>query len=219
MYYQNEAGIYLYFYVEVYYGDYRTVKISNHFYETFDDFFWAYSEDYIRNNIGYSINDTICDKVVGTTSWRASRYRRCRVYDEKTCQKINCTEHNAKHHARMVCDQDGNIYTPDYLIGARREWQADKPRYRYLMRRWKRNGGKKQADGGFRNVRTFQERKWAAAWNDEELAPKARGRRTARTLPCSWDDIHAHSDKCWKTQSKRKYQWKEKPCQVVMSIH
>ena len=55
-----------------------------------------------------------------------------------------------------------------------------------------------------------QERKWAHAWDDEEFAPKARAARQGKNLPDSWDDYHAHNDKCWKTQSKRKHQWRPK---------
>ena len=50
----------------------------------------------------------------------------------------------------------------------------------------------------------------ADAWNDEEFAPKVRGRRSKANIPTSWDDARRHAEKCWKRQSKRRHQWKPK---------
>jgi len=205
MYYQNKAGFYVYFYKDVYYGDYHTTKIDHTYSETLDGLFWCWNERGIRESVGYSINDRICKSVVGKLYRRTYSYRY--LLNEKICGKINCKEHNEGYdQARVVYDHNGNLYTPDRLIGLYRKWRQR----RTMKNRWsRRNGVKKGSWGGYRGVRTLQERKWANAWDDEELAPKVRGRRSACNIPDSWDDIQVHSDKSWKTQTKRKHQWKE----------
>ena len=127
-------------------------------------------------------------------------------------------EHNDEYTlAYAVYDQDGNCYTPERLIGLRREWERNRPANKYRNRWYRQSGHKKYAWGGFRSFKTFQERKWANAWDDEEFAPKVRAARNAHNLPNSWDDFNAHCEKSWKHQSKRKHQWKEKKCQAVTS--
>jgi hypothetical protein len=62
---------------------------------------------------------------------------------------------------------------------------------------------------GYRTIRTTQERKMSFIDPDViETGLHVSGRNRANRLPSSWDDIHRHSDKCWKTQSKRKHQYK-----------
>lgn len=209
MYYQDEPGIYVYFLKDVYYGDYRTTKIAYGHYETLEDFFWCHNERNIKENIGYSVYDKICHGVVHATYRRGYRGRYIR--NKVLCGKVNCTEHHEGYtQAYAVYDQDGNLYTPDRLIGLRRDWVLTKPKNKYRYRWYRQNGHKKQAWGGWRSIKTFQERKWAHAWDDEEFAPKPRPARQGKNLPDSWDDYRQHCDKSWKTQSKRKRQWKEK---------
>ena len=68
---------------------------------------------------------------------------------------------------------------------------------------------RKPAYGRFRIMCTMKERRWADAWeDDEDFRVSVRRRRSAGHLPDSWDDIFSHNDKSWKTQSKRRRQWK-----------
>jgi len=209
MYYQNEPGIYVYFCKDVYYGVFRTVKIANAHYKTLEEFFWDFNEHNIKKSVGYSVYDTICKSVTHETYHRGYCRRRY-VSSTTICNKINCTEHNAGVIAYAVYDHNGKLYTPDHLIGLRREWDLTRPKNRYRNRWYRQNGHKKQPWGGYRSIRTFHERKWAHAWDDEEHAPKPRAIRQGHNLPDQWDEFRQHCDKSWKSQSKRKHQWREK---------
>jgi len=105
---------------------------------------------------------------------------------------------------RYICYEDDKLVTPDRLVGLRRDWIGR----RRLNYRWLYWRSYNRAYRGNRRIRTTQERRWAHAWDDVEFAPRVRGRRTAHSLPNSWDDIRGHNDKSWKTQSKRRHQWK-----------
>lgn len=70
--------------------------------------------------------------------------------------------------------------------------------------------GRKRKNGHyFRRPHTTQERRWAHAWDDEEDAPRVRGRRTNHMLPNTYDDVYRSDvdDRCWKRY--RKHQWKD----------
>lgn len=213
MYYQNEEGIYVYHWKTIYYETYSTRKVAYRYYETIETFFWCNSLQQIKENVGYTVDDKICQAHTEVEyrgrGWR--RYIRRRTH----CNKVNCTEHPQKgfnavfNRAWVVADQNGKLFTRDRLVGLYLDWYCANPNP-YRSRYSRRNGYKKHAYGGFRSFKTFQERKWANAWDDEEFAPKVRAARNSSNLPNSWDDFYAHSDKCWKTQSKRKHQWKEK---------
>ena len=209
MYYQNEPGIYVYYY-DIVYRDapdiLGTRKVVCRRYETIGDFLWAHSEYNIKENCGYSIDDKIC-RAVTNVEYSRGYCRRRYVRNKTYCNKINCQEHDDDFYkAYVVYDQDGNFYSPDRLIGLRREWEGNR---KSLYWPWF-PGRKRGAYGWFRPIRTFQERKWAHAWDDEEFPPKVRAARQGKNLPNSWDDICRHNDKSWKTQSKRKHQWKSK---------
>lgn len=102
-------------------------------------------------------------------------------------------------------------YSQDRLIGLYRIWRNNPTRRR--RRGWLQHGWNRSAYGTYRYPHSTQEIRWAEAWDDEEFAPKkgfARRARRMRNLPNAWDDELSHNDKCWKTQSKRKHQWKPK---------
>lgn len=103
-----------------------------------------------------------------------------------------------------VCYDDLTLVTPDRLVGLYRDW-IGRRRSHYHWLYWRSYN---RAYRGNRHIRTTQERRWATAWNDEEFAPRVRGKRSARMIPNSWDDIRGHNDKSWKTQTKRRHQWK-----------
>ena len=104
-----------------------------------------------------------------------------------------------------VAYDNDKLITPDRLVGLYRAWRRRPWRNRY--RRWRCG-----PYGSFRTPRTTQERRWAHAWDDEDFAPKngfARGRRSNHNLPNAWDDYYSHADRSWKTQTKRRHQWKD----------
>lgn len=109
------------------------------------------------------------------------------------------------HHC-YICYENDKLVAPDRLVGLYRAWWKDRPRGRWWRYRWTR-----VAHGYYRAPKTTNEMRWAHAWDDDEFAPVtgfARGRRKAKHLPNLWDDRMSHNDKCWKTQSKRRHQWK-----------
>lgn len=101
--------------------------------------------------------------------------------------------------------EDCKHVTPDRLVGLYRAWWDERPRMNWY---WRGHGWTRNAWGGMRRIRTTNERRQIEAWKDEEDVPKVRAARNYRNLPNSWDDYMAHSDRSWKTQSKRKHQWK-----------
>ena len=103
-----------------------------------------------------------------------------------------------------IAIEDGNLVTPDRLVGLFRDWWKDRPRWR-----WNRHGWSPGAYGQYRGVKTTNERRQIEATKGEENAPKIRAARNFRNLPNAWDDFMSHNDKSWKTQSKRRHQYKD----------
>ncbi len=72
-----------------------------------------------------------------------------------------------------------------------------------------RRSGRHYAWGTWRHVKTLQEKRAYADTLDQEVRIKVRGSRMPNALPDTWDDITSYNDKCWKTQSKRRHQWRD----------
>lgn len=108
----------------------------------------------------------------------------------------------ALYHEYILRDSFGDNIDPNDV----RDAYNKKHPYRY--RWWYYPGAKRSWRGMFRGIRTFQERKWAHAWDDEEFAPKVRAKRQGKNLPDPWDDYphRDQDDRCWKRY--RKHQWK-----------
>ena len=114
-----------------------------------------------------------------------------------------------------VCYENDKFVTPDRLVGLYRKWHSSRGwgNNRWRWGWWHHAGHKKAIWPQYSNPKTTHEIRWAHAWDDEEFAPKtgfARGRRRASALPTLWDDQYGHNDRSWKTQSKRRHQWKDK---------
>ena len=148
------------------------------------DMFWSVREADIINHFGYTDVD---------------RRKGHHTYFGETLNEYDWIDTTSY---RYVVVHNDKIVVPDRLVGLYRKWYNVKPRRRWQYR--------KSAWGGYRRLRTTQERKWAHAFDDEEFAPKVRAVRQGKNLPDSWDDYRRHAQKSWKWQSKRKNQWKEK---------
>jgi len=96
--------------------------------------------------------------------------------------------------------EDGKYIAYHRLLGMFRSWKRNRK-----VRRWGRR--RKQAWGGWRVPRSQAEKR--AVVCAQEQGVKVRCSRNIANLPDTWDDYRSHMDKCWKTQSKRKKQWKE----------
>ena len=86
-------------------------------------------------------------------------------------------------------------------------WQLRSQRYRY--RPWRDRHGRKASNayGHYRKPKTQNEKR-AAFPNKDEGEPEIRGRRNKNNLPTGWDDFLSHNDACWKTQYKRRHQYR-----------
>jgi hypothetical protein len=104
----------------------------------------------------------------------------------------------------VVVDHNENIVPLCELnrIVNNRPW----PRFRHYWRR----GGRRNAYGGGRRPKTYQEKKAYYDTLDQEVPVKVRSRRKAHNLVDLWDDKISHNEKCWKRQSKRRHQWRAK---------
>jgi len=200
MYYQNKPGIYVYQHNIFYYEEQTKSGMSITYYETLNDFFKQFwKESQLKYNVSTNVNDRFCQAVIGQTKRRFWK-------SDVICNKLNCTEHNDyndhKIKANVVYDHNGKIFTPEHLLGLFRKYR--KP----FNRRYASSGRKSKHRRYVRRIKTFQERKWAHAWDDEEFAPKVRLARQGKVLPNPWDDIKRYNQKSWKKH--RKHQWKEK---------
>lgn len=108
----------------------------------------------------------------------------------------------ARYHDYVLRDSFGDVVDPADVRRAHYNLDPYIPRYR-------RFSGRKRRHYRFhRRFRTFQERKWAQAWDDEEDAPKVRARRNAKNLPNPWDDYPRHDWRIRNWKRYRRYQWK-----------
>ncbi len=111
----------------------------------------------------------------------------------------NFTWNTYSRYCYLMYEYDKFI-TPDNLVGKYRDWLATIPPYHYRWT-WRHNAYQ------CRSIKTFQETRMYYA-NDDEDAPKIRAKRSPRLLPNSWDTSSERAEKGWKSQSKRKHQWK-----------
>ena len=110
----------------------------------------------------------------------------------------------------VAYNENDTILSVAYLTGIVRPYK--KERRAFFRYGWKARfdrGARKDVYGRLRHIKTYQERKWAHAWDDEEFPPKTRSRRQGDRLPDARDDYWSHNQRSWKKQSKRKHQWKK----------
>ncbi len=161
-------------------------------YDTFEDMFRARSVNtHTLAEFGYRPNDRV-----------ASSY----LFGE-----LDTEDNFEVNRTCYICYEADKFVAPDRLVGLCRAWKKTRPHGRWSWGWWHHAGCKRAIWPHYRSPKTTQEQRWAHAWDDEEFAPKtgfARGRRRANALPNSWDDIHGQNDRSWKTQSKRRHQWR-----------
>lgn len=195
MFYQENPGFYVYF---VIHG--VQPAITFRYFEDSHDLFMAYREWQIAILFGDP------DRI----------YQAVREENHDDNFKYLYRDFNDCYYA--VYDENRNFYSSDRLVGMYREWHKDCWARRQKQRLMtKRNGCKKKAHGSLRRIKTTQERR--LFYVDQEtqemgIAVKMRTRRNAANLPNSWDDFWSQTDKSWKTQSKRKFQWKAKKVSI-----
>lgn len=182
MFYQNKPGVYVY----TYFRHALDKKLEYHYFPNLTSLFWNYSEWQITlfRDITWIYRSITSDDIVRFSSIRALPYYSA-AYDE-----------------------NGVYLSPDRLVGLYRQWRRE----RLSGRSWTSDCGRRpQAYGGYRTIKTTQERRMA--FDDPEsielgITIHRRCARNAVNLPNAWDDIKSHSDKSWKTQSKRRSQWR-----------
>lgn len=58
-----------------------------------------------------------------------------------------------------------------------------------------------KTDSWYRSPKTTQERRWNYAHGKKYV----RAKRYGHNLPDSYDDVHVHKDKCWKSRRRNQY--------------
>lgn len=101
-------------------------------------------------------------------------------------------------------------------MGERFTAEELEPIYWVIRARWRkkrrygryRQGRKaERCYGSFRHPRTTNERRQAFQ-NKDEGEPPIRPRRNCKNIITAWDDRYSHCDANWKTQSKRRRQYR-----------
>lgn len=189
--------------VQVLFVDRLDNKVSSKFYETLDDLFVDFSEYSLKTLFGSTDNlyVNVKDEVKSKLDYR---FRYDWYYYEKRDRL------QAVHYVAL--DRGGKFISSDRLVGLYREWRRGQVNfYRESWHSASDRGKKKSAYGGFRYIKTTQERRMD--FIDPEATElgieiRVRNARNAANLPTAWDDFWAHNQKCWKKQSKRDHQWK-----------
>jgi len=111
----------------------------------------------------------------------------------------------------VLRDDDSEVVTEGELYHEYRMWKRSKrkrtPSWGY------RQAGSKRTNGSmYRRIHTFQESKWADAWDrhNEEVSIKTRARRNRSNLPNTWDDYIRRDVEIKNWKRYRKTQWKGK---------
>lgn len=162
----------------------------------FDDVAQLVSQTWdIASKFGYALEDR---HSTGLAKWDPDTQRVSSIREDRYAYwYVNW------NYCYVAYENDVTLVTPDRLVGLNR--QLHPPR-RYYWHSWRKRNWRK--GGHYRQMRTTQERRWAAAWDDEEFAPKTRAARNFRNLPNAWDDWWRTEDRNWKRY--RRTQWKSK---------
>lgn len=115
---------------------------------------------------------------------------------------------------KAVYDDKGKWYSPDLLLGMYRKWRAEFSNVDYYREKHerKRRGRKPKAIGSLVCIPIG--RKLRQAFHDPEVLELGISfdigkEKSARMLQLPYEDHYYHrTEKSWKTQSKRKRQWK-----------
>lgn len=197
MYYQEREGIYVYFVKRSGWCD-RDPEFFVEFYEDFNRLFSRHSEWEIR----YLFKDF--EAIQRNISKEDGRH-------------IERYPESAKYY-RAAYDWLGNWYQPDVLLGKYRKWRSERIGYLKKREYWqvkqdrKRRGRKPKAIGSL--VWAPIGRKLRQAFHDPEalelgISFDIGKEKSARMLQLPYEDCYYHrTEKSWKTQSKRKRQWK-----------
>lgn len=197
MFIQNKEGLYVYKYNLTI----QKIELKSR-YNNFSEFAFSF-RNYVHN-ISYLFGTNIYEKLIDFDKL---------TYSELYVFKKFFPDMLYGNHKMILADSNGRIYHPSVIRAKILEHINDIKRYsEYKNKRALHNhrvSRRKPAYGSFRYIKTTQERRMSLAF-DEENFVKCRSSRTDANLPNSWDDIDSHNDKSWKTQSKRKHQWKPK---------
>lgn len=121
-------------------------------------------------------------------------------------QPLNCYVYRVYY---SVHNEDGTWYPVEYINIKYEEFLKVVKKQNNKLQHNRRHGRKKKAWGHYVNIKTFRSNKQAIKDIDIiELDLNVKYRNKA-IPPNSWDrEKFSHLDKSWKTQSKRKHQWK-----------
>jgi hypothetical protein len=157
------------------------------YYATFEAFFKVYNEKVIASSF------TSIDH----------------IYDNLPQCAPKWWEQHYEQHYHAAYDENGKYLSVSFLVGKYRKWLEERRKYWRAIDHNRRHGSKRRVYGWYRHIRTTHE---LSMYFDDptalELGFNVKGRASRNCLPTVWDDVRRHNDKSWKTQSKRRRQWK-----------
>lgn len=112
----------------------------------------------------------------------------------------------------QIVDYQYNVISTDIILG----WFRDYVKSRYIayaiksqVRVYKRKHGKGKHSKGwqYRRISHFNERRHAAIVENLQYV---KARRNVNNLPQPWDDYYYSNENNWKSNKKRKHQYKQK---------
>jgi len=173
--------------IEIYARDEHGIEAIVATYETYEEFFARVrpNEDDLKE-FGYNVGD------------RTARHH---IFPHRPRFNDPWYWNDNTRYCYLVYEYD-KFVTPDNLVGKFREWDSNRPyrRFRWTYRAVAYQNG--------RPMRGVVQEKRAYYANDDDDAPRIRAKRSPRLLPDDWDRSCYPAEKCWKSQSKRKGQWK-----------
>lgn len=145
-------------------------------YISLDSFLSHYYEDLIKSSIGYRPSD------------------------------VMSRNHLSEPVYAKIVFIDGRSVTPDYLIGAMRNFELRRKSARSKLnkKRLHDRSHRKCKWSGYRNPKTLAESR--SHGTIERGEPVNRASRNYTNLPNAWDDLKRKNDRSWKRH--RKTQWK-----------
>ena len=118
-------------------------------FDTFENLFRTpYVDDGSLSEFGYDPSDrVIAQYLFGDSLFETIPFRNSQILTRQIALSVS--------RCRYICYEDGNLVTPDRLVGLYREWRRNRPRWRWRWHCWCR-----RRRGEPRPYRARRSRRW-----------------------------------------------------------